>query len=328
MRRSAVPHDTRSAVPPEAQPSRRPAVSEVARLGWFYGPLNQLAPLVRLLAIVTFVRGGRWLLWPAMASIAASLALRPLTKLADRLVAPQPSTAAETAPLTDEEGGGVSAATVRTRLLLAHVLQLGLFVALLCVGGVDRVSSGLDPDRPDPTQAATHGAAVAALAAAMWFAAQRLLGAQRRDDLTMADSTKDISSSTEDELVLLMPPAQRVAFVAVRCARLALDTLADMVLFFVFLPDMLSDEPALAFYGAALPVEPQSALAALLAALCYASQHLRFQGEWLLGLGMGMALVVLGRYSGDLRASFVAATLFAVLRYLNRTRDVRSLHGA
>ena len=56
MRRTAA-----SSVPTPAAddepPARRAAVQEVARLGWLYGSLNQLAPLARLLAIVSYLRG-------------------------------------------------------------------------------------------------------------------------------------------------------------------------------------------------------------------------------------------------------------------------------
>ena len=331
MRRNFTQPVHPPAAPEETPAERRKAVKELSRLGWVYGPLNQLAPLVRLVAIGTYVsrRAEHPQLLTVVASIASSLALRPLSLLAKRIV-PEKLASAEDVPLSpgDEEGGSESTATLRTRLLAAHAMQLAGYGALLGVGGVDLAGCGLDPEKPGHGQAALVGGATAAVAFALWLAAQRLLGAQRRDDLTMADSTKDMSSSTEDELVLLMPPPHRTAFLAVRCARLALDTLADLTLFFVFLVECVSEAPATALYAATDAARPQAALAVALAALCYGSQHLRFKGEWLLGLGLGGALAAVARASGDLRASYVAAALFAVLRYLNRTHDVRRFHGA
>ena len=128
---------------------------------------------------------------------------------------------------------------------------------------------------------------------------------------------------------MLMAPLQRLAFLAARCLRLGLDTLADVTLFYVFMVGTLSGADALAdVYSATAALQPQHGLAVAAAALCYGSQHLRFNGEWLLGLGLGAALAGLARHTGDLRASFVAAALFAILRYLNRTHDVRRFHGA
>ena len=126
-----------------------------------------------------------------------------------------------------------------------------------------------------------------------------------------------------------MAPLQRLAFLALRCLRLALDTLADVTLFYVFVVGTLSGADAIAdVYSATATPPPQHALAVAVAALCYGSQHLRFNGERLLGLGLGAALAGLARQAGDLRATFVAAALFAILRYLNRTHDVRRFHGA
>ena len=105
-----------------------------------------------------------------------------------------------------------------------------------------------------------------------------------------------------------MAPLQRLAFLALRCLRLALDTLADVTLFYVFVVGTLSGADAIAdVYSATATPPPQHALAVAVAALCYGSQHLRFNGEWLLGLGLGAALAGLARQAGDLRATFVAA---------------------
>lgn len=337
MRRATLAREPPPAVADETQGDRRKAVKELSRLGWLYGPLNQLAPLARLLAIATFVRHSseRVHLLPVIASIAASLTLRPLSLLAKRLLPTTEtlSSGAEDIPLApNDEGGSVSTATLRARLLATHLMQLMTYGALLGLGGVDLAASGLDPALPGREQAGVLGAATAAVAFALWLAAQQLLGTQRRDNLTMASDTKDMSSSTEDELVLLMAPLQRLAFLAVRCLRLVLDTLADVTLFYVFVVDTVSGASAIAeVYSATTALRRQQgkhALAVTLAALCFGSQHLRFKGEWLLGVGLGAALVGLAGHSGDLRASFIAAALFAILRYLNRTHDVRRFHGA
>ena len=44
--------------------------------------------------------------------------------------------------------------------------------------------------------------------------------------------------------------------------------------------------------------------------------------------GRGHGQASHGGQAGDLRSTFVAAALFAILRYLNRTHDVRRFHGA
>ena len=307
MRRAAAAaRDPTPTVADETPGDRRKAVKELSRLGWLYGPLNQLAPLARLLAIATFVRHSaeHVHLLPVMASVAASLTLRPLGILAKLLLPPtetfsQLSGGAEDVPLApNDEGVSVSTGTLRTRLLVTHLMQLIAYGALLSMGDVDLAACGLDPELPGREQACLLGAATAAAAFALWLAAQRLLGTQRRDDLTMADDTKDMSSSTEDELVLLMSPLQRLAFLAVRCLRLALDTLADLSLFYVFVVGTVSDANATAdvYRSNTATLRRHHALAVTMAALCFGSQHLRFKGEWLLGVALGAALVGLARY--------------------------------
>ena len=213
MRRAtAAARDSQPAVADETVGDRRKAVKELSRLGWLYGPLNQLAPLARLLAIVTFVRhsSAHAHLLPVMASVAASLTLRPLSLLAKRLLPPTETLSgggAEAVPLApNDEGGSVSTATLRTRLMVTHLMQLATYGALLGVGGIDLAACGLDPVLPGWEHAGLLGAATAAVAFVLWLAAQRLLGTQRRNDLSMANDTKDMSSSTEDELVMLMAP--------------------------------------------------------------------------------------------------------------------------
>ena len=335
MRRSSVPRPEADSTDGDRDtPHRRAAVHEVARLGWLYGTLNQLVPLVRLAALIAFVRSPSRLLWPVVCFVASSLSLRACSQLARRLVPAQEAGSAllTAAAEAAEEGERVSSSVMRSRLLVTNLVQLIGHALLLGVGGLDLPASALDPGLPDHGRAAAQGGGAALAVFALWLAAQRVFGAQRRTDLKMAGSpVKDgMPSSTEDELVLLMPLPQRLAFVATRCAQVLLETLADLTLLFVFLVNAMSDEPALALYGPLpqQPYEPRTALVVALAALCYGSQHLRFKGEWLLGLGMGAVLVALGRYNGDLRASYVAAALFAILRYLNRTRDIRSVHGA
>ena len=117
-------------------------MKELSRLGWLYGPLNQMAPLARLLAIGTFVRhsSAHAHLLPVMASVAASLALRPLSLLAKRLLPPEETLSgggAEDVPLApNDEDGSISTATLRSRLLVTHLMQLATYGAMLGVGGV------------------------------------------------------------------------------------------------------------------------------------------------------------------------------------------------
>lgn len=338
MRRSSLPRpEAHAAGDADGTQERRAAVQEVARLGWLYGTLNQLVPLARLAALISFARSPSRLLWPVVCFVATSLSLPACSRLARQFVPIKQPEEAGNALLTEAaeaaaEGECVSSSVMRSRLLVTNLLQLTGHALMLSVGGLDLPASALDPQLPDHGQAAVKGGAAALVVFALWLAAQRVFGAQRRTDLKMAGSPiKDgMSSSTEDELVLLMALPQRLAFVATRCAQMLLETLADLTLLFVFLVNAMSDEPALALYGPLpqQPYEPRTALVVALAALCYGSQHLRFKGEWLLGLGMGAVLAALGRYNGDLRASYVAAALFAILRYLNRTRDIRSVHGA
>ena len=54
MRRAtAAARDSQPAVADETVGDRRKAVKELSRLGWLYGPLNQLAPLARLCLLYT-----------------------------------------------------------------------------------------------------------------------------------------------------------------------------------------------------------------------------------------------------------------------------------
>ena len=111
MRRAvAAARDSQPDVVDETPGDRRKAMKELSRLGWLYGPLNQMAPLARLLAIGTFVRhsSAHAHLLPVMASVAASLALRPLSLLAKRLLPPAEtlSGGAEDVPLAPNDEGG------------------------------------------------------------------------------------------------------------------------------------------------------------------------------------------------------------------------------
>ena len=57
-----------------------------------------------------------------------------------------------------------------------------------------------------------------------------------------------------------MAPLQRLAFLALRCLRLALDTLADVTLFYVFVVGTLSGADAIAdVYSATATPPPQHA---------------------------------------------------------------------
>ena len=82
-----------------------------------------------------------------------------------------------------------------------------------------------------------------------------------------------------------MAPLQRLAFLALRRLRLALDTLADVTLFYAGRHALGADAIADVYSATATP--RRSTPWPWRWRRCYGSQHLRFNGEWLLGLGLG-----------------------------------------
>jgi hypothetical protein len=143
-------------------------------------------------------------------------------------------------------------------------------------------------------------------------------------DVASVDGTHDLSAANEDELLRGMRPGLRAVSFGARCVTVALETLVDALLIFVFLPS--------AFEGADAPTAGRgSAAASAAAALVYGSQHLRFRGEWLLCALFGLSLEVLTThgFDGSLLASLLAMVVFAVFRHARRTGlDVRRFHAS
>jgi len=177
-----------------------------------------------------------------------------------------------------------------------------------------------------------------------------------REALAIADSTADLSAASEDELLRTMRPTLRLASLTVRCLSVALETAADTLLIWVYLPALTFDPAHLAAAvavstqpptagvaaggaaeaaggeGLAMPPHPLTRElplhAAAAAALVYGSIHLRFRHEWLICTGFGAALAMLVRErDGSLHALLLASVLFAVLRHVKRSGlDVRRSH--
>lgn len=321
----------------ERDDSRRPAIEELQRLGPAYAVLNQLAPLLRLYAIFTFVAGSsaayRGLLEVVMASIVSGLSRPAFHRLGGAI-------AINSAPggLTEDES-----AFHQMRMLWAQAVRCALFMTLVgaATARLDGGAYGLSvlPGGGGAWPPVLVGVGAAVAMAAVWSLVH---ARSAREKLAMADGTHDLSAASEDELLRGMRPSLRAASLGLRCATIALETFADVVLLFVFLPSALD--------GLSTPTSaPHSALSSGAAALVYGSQHLRFRGEWLLCTTFGLGLLALPHYAplitgapadtsgsgareaatdGALCAPLVAAVLFAVFRHARRTGlDVRRFHA-
>ena len=104
------------------------------------------------------------------------------------------------------------------------------------------------------------------------------------------------------------------ASLAARCVCVGLETAADVILIFAFLPAVVE--------GADTPTggARHSLLATAVASLTYGSQHLRFRNEWLACTAFGAALQAITTtfLSGRLFGTLVAVELFAIGRHLRR----------
>ena len=133
-----------------------------------------------------------------------------------------------------------------------------------------------------------------------------------RENLAMTDAAAGLSSATEDELLLGMKPLWRVTSLAARCICVGLETAADVILIFAFLPAVVE--------GVETPTggARQSLLAAAAASLTYGSQHLRFRNEWLVCMAFGAVLqgVTTALVGRRLLGLLVAVELFAIGRDL------------
>lgn len=307
----------------EEQAERHTALEEARRLGPVYGTLNQLAPIARLLAFVALCRGDRAALsvvLPMAASVAASLARAPLLKIAGSICLPV-------------EVGEGSSTFHQTRLTVGTLLRCMVHVVLmaLCLLATDPAACGLGALGPDTPFQLACGLAMAAGMCALWTIVPSALGVESRADggkgLRMeAREPHDLSTATEDELLREMRPALLYLHQAARYVSLALETVADALLFFVFLVSRVEGDAPHAgrLYGGSSPPW----LGLCLASLCYGSQHLRWRGEWILcaafGAAQGAACFASG---GSLVTTLCAGVTFALYRYAKRTQDVRKLRA-
>ena len=90
LRQRATQADTPSDEADVGRVDRTP-LNAAMSLGWLYGTLNQVAPLIRLYSIVCLLvirsestAGG--VLWPQVAAVASNVAGKPLQRLAGALV--------------------------------------------------------------------------------------------------------------------------------------------------------------------------------------------------------------------------------------------------
>jgi len=300
-------------------PERRAALAEVQRVGLLYGLLNHLAPLARLAGIVTFCSGRhpeyRSLLLMVMAAVVAGLAKPALFKVGGILAAHSGDSQAE-----DDS----SSSFHQLRLVWNQGLRFAIIALCSAAAStqLDLHASGLSSIRSG--QAASElleGCGVALLMGAMWSALQSV---SPREKLSIEGGGDTLSSSTEDELFRVMPPALRFTSISLRCGCVAFETLADTLLVFVFLPSYLEGLDAPTARRGQQPM-----LSGLAAAFVYGSQHLRFRNEWLLCTGFGVGLMFLILLSdGSLLPTLTAALLFAVGRHARRTGvDVRRAHS-
>ena len=252
------------------------------------------------------------MLYPIMAAIAVGVARPAIFKLAGALVqAPALGTVGESIQARQKQ-------LVLTQALRCALLMMAFAAALPFT---DLRACGL---------ALGDGAGVAGeigvgvvAAVVMGLGWSVLHSFTPRENLVMADGAHDLSSATEDELLLGMRPALRIASLTARCIAVAFETFADAVLIYVFLPSAIE--------GVVPPTaRRQSAVAVVAAALTYGSQHLRFRNEWLLCAGFGVALQALTSLAlgGRLLSTVVTMELFAIGRHLRRIgEDARKFNA-
>ena len=331
----------------DAEPAAVPraAIDELQRVGPLYAALNIAAPLVRLAALGTFVFGNssayRELLCAVIAAIFVGV-VRPLLFRAGGVIASQQ---------VPKEGGILENGDPLTSSLF-HQLRLVWSQALRCVllatllgawafaTSLNALRVGYREHPGDPPLSVDEkihmrnladlfpggaskqvgvGVAAFGLMAVVWSLVHSV---SPREQLA-SEAPNDLSAANEDELLRGMRSSLRLCSLSARCASVALETSADVLLLYVFLPSLV--EGAEIPTPAALRANP---LTAIPTALAYGSQHLRFRLEWLLcvcfGLGHAYLLV---HFDGSLLAPLVAALCFAVFRHWRRTGlDARRAH--
>jgi len=298
-------------------PHRRATLEEAQKLGPLYGTLNQAMPLVRLYAIWTFLSKPllRTVLGPSIGCIVAGLLRVPVFKLSGVILGHAKE------PEEGEEGAEHSSSYHQLRAVTSQLLGLLLQCALVC----SAVFAGAGTMPPGVLGPSAHVEVPIGLTAALamcllWTLAPRVLGVASREQLAMAEGTHDLSSATEDELLHQMRPSLRLASLVTRCTATAVDVACEILLLFVFLPSVVEGvEPA---------ARPISAAATAALSLAYGSQHLRFRGEWLLGVLFAAAQsAICSHFGGSLWSVFVASTTFAVFRHYRRTDEIRRFHA-
>ena len=319
---------------------RRSALAELQRVGPIYAILNVLAPFIRLTAIFTFLFGEsdgyRELLGAVMSAIAMG-AIRPVFfKLAGNLAARTVGEAlSDDSSSTAADPPLASSLFHQTQLVWSQALRCALLFVLLATWAFATNLNALRigyrelPFKPhghgghvfpgDVAQQLGAGLLTFLLMAAVWSGVHRI---SPREKLA-ADAPNDLSAANEDELLRGMRPTLRYASLLARCASVALETFADVLLVFVFVPSKLGgmDPPS------ASPLRTAPLLDCV-SALVYGSQHLRFRWEWLLCTANGLALCYLSvHYEGSMLATLTAAVCFAVFRHWMRTGlDARRAH--
>ena len=319
MRRAIEP------TPPEptAEPQRRPraALDELNNLGVLYGLLNYIAPLVRLAAIGTFVFGHsdayRQLLGLVIAAIVLGAARPALFILGGKIAVATSADAAD----------GESSKYHQLRLVWSQGVRVALFVVLYIAVGVvcDPLPFGISGSSGNPTELVFLGLGVCAFWSVLWGVVHHYAP---REKLAMADGTHDLTSASEDEILAGMPPHLARLSLAFRMASILFETLADVLLLYVFLPSALEgiDPPSARREG---ETALANHLVSVASALVYGSQHLRFRGEWLLCSAYGLILGVMTHIlDGQLLPAMVGAAGFAVFRHARRTGlDVRKFRA-
>ena len=313
--------------PLEQLRARRTALNDFQRLGGLYGALNYAAPLVRLHALCSLLFSSTTayynLLAPIVAVFLTSNARAPLFLIAGKLMkkAPGPEVPA------DATDAAADSAFLQRRLVVSQVLRVVVILAAasatvpVALSDISTATScGLA--LPVTSREALIGTGYAALAFFVWSLVHARSEREQLSINPVSDGTHDLSAATEDELFRQMRPSLRAASLGARSVLIGIETLSDVLLFFVHLPS------ALEHLSAPSTAACSSPLAAAAAALVYGSQHLRFRGEWLLCtvLGLGLVALVL-TLEGRLWASLLAAVLFAVARHVHRVGlDVRRFH--
>ena len=280
--------DAQPEASPSADPSRgrRAALEDAQKLGAEAGPvylvLNFLAPLVRLYALGTIcfgTEGYRRLLGPVAAAVLVGMTRSLLFKLSGAAAHAFTlgSCSLEDADLAQPAGS--SSLFHQVRLVLSQALRASLLGAsmLACRAlWFDPAPCGL----ADPL--GQQDALLAVLMASAMFGSWSFVHARStREKLAFdAGGTHDLSAASEDELLRLMRPPLRLASISLRCAAIAIESGADVIMIFVFLPSCLEG----ALSPSSVRGSPVAApLSALVPALVYGSQHLRFRGESALG---------------------------------------------